>query len=66
MIATTADIIGHAEIPVIRMKNKSSAMDSRLLSAPKNSLLNLWKAGAFFVGTTAEELDLASTVAWKE
>ena len=63
MIATTADIIGHAEIPVIRMKNKSSAIDSRLLSAPKNSLLNLWKAGDFVAGRTAAELALASTVA---
>jgi len=36
-----AEIIGQAEIPVIRVKNKSSAKYSRLVSAPKNSLLNL-------------------------
>jgi len=58
-----AEIIGHAARPAIRMKNKSSAKKSRLVSVPKNSLLNLWKAGAFFGGTTGEEPDLASTVA---
>ena len=54
--AMSMDTIGQAAMPVIRMKNKSSAMYSRLVSAPKKSLLNLWKAGDLVTDRPAEEL----------
>jgi len=56
-------MIGHAEIPPIRVNSKNSVTKSRLISVPKNSLLNLWKAGDFVAGGTAEELVRASAVA---
>ena len=37
----------------------------RIASAPKNSLLNLWKAGDFAAERVAEELVCVSALAWK-
>jgi hypothetical protein len=56
------EMTAHAEIVVINVKNKSSATQSRLISAPKNLLLNRWKAGNFIAARPAVAVACVSEV----